>query len=289
MAAKRICFLGKGGIGKSLIAVNISAALRKQGYQVLQIGNDISLNSTLSLRGAADAIPALEEYRKKYVIDLKDYIIKTPSGVYCLELGSLEPGCGCMARSIHIIDEMLVNQKILETLKIDYIIYDISGDIPCTGYILPMRDGVMQKCIIVTDGRFSAFATANSILAGIVHASKDKIMPVSLLINYADRYPARAQLTEYAETIGLQEISSLEYYQKLEHSELAGQTIFSAYPDSRASKAIEALACQLIQIHADPMPKPLSRNDLLHWMQHWKKRYLAQQSGVIGVEDSSNI
>lgn len=287
--AKRICFLGKGGIGKSVITANLSTALARQGYKVLQIGNDISLNSTLLLRGELDITPVLEEYRKKYIIKMEEYIVKSPAGVYCLELGSLEPGGGCMARGIHIVDEMLESQKIIKKLDLDYILYDISGDIPCTGYILPMRDGVMQKCVVVTDSSFPAFVTANSIIAGIVHVSKNKSLPIALLVNYADVYPARAQLTEYAKAIELTDIVYLDYYQKIEHSELDGKTIFETYPDSTAGQALSDLAKKIIEIETNIVPKPLVRQELLHWLNHWKKRYLAQQSGIIGVEDSSNI
>lgn len=286
---KRICFLGKGGIGKSVITANLSAALAEQGYNVLQIGNDISLSSTLLLRGELEAIPALEEYRKKYIIKIEDYIIKSSSGVYCLELGSLEPGVGCMARGIHIIDEMLTSQGTIEKLGLDYILYDISGDIPCTGFILPMRDSVMQKCIVVTDRSVPAFITANSMIAGIVRASKNKVVPIAVLANYADVYPAKAQLTAYAKAIHLEEIAFLDYYQKIEHSELAGKTVFAAYPESAAAETFRQLATKLIEIKMSAMPQPLARKELSQWLGTWKKRSLAQKSGIIGVDDSSNI
>ncbi|MEG2923919.1 MAG: AAA family ATPase, partial [Oscillospiraceae bacterium] len=49
--AERICFLGRGGSGKSTIAQNLSHALAKKGYHVLLVGNDLSLSSTVLLRG----------------------------------------------------------------------------------------------------------------------------------------------------------------------------------------------------------------------------------------------
>ncbi len=287
---KRICFLGKGGIGKSVITANVSAALAKQGYKVLQVGNDISLSSTLLLRGEAEVTPALEEYRKKYTIKIEEYIIKSPAGAYCLELGSLEPGVGCMARGIHIIDEMLESQGTIDNLGLDYILYDISGDIPCTGFILPMRDGVMQKCIVVTNSSIPALVTANSMIAGIVRASKQKLLPIGLLVNFADVYPARPQLTAYAEAIHLEEIAYLDYFQKIEHSELAGKTVLAAYPDSAATEMMMMLAKKIIEMKAAySVPKPLERKELLKWLNQWKQRSLAQKSGIIGIDDSSNI
>ena len=144
--AQRICFLGRGGSGKSTVAQNLGHALALKGYHVLLVGNDISLSSTVLLRGEADISPALEDYREHYEIDLNDYVIPTPSGVYCLELGSIDPGVGCLARGVTLIDEMLDTQGVSNSLQLDFILYDISGETPCTGYILPIREGVMHHC-----------------------------------------------------------------------------------------------------------------------------------------------
>lgn len=67
--AQRICFLGRGGSGKSTVAQNLGHALALKGYHVLLVGNDISLSSTVLLRGEADISPALEDYREHYEID----------------------------------------------------------------------------------------------------------------------------------------------------------------------------------------------------------------------------
>ncbi|MBP2632315.1 MAG: nitrogenase iron protein, partial [Firmicutes bacterium] len=174
-------------------------------------------------------------------------------------------------------------------LDLDYILYDISGDIPCTGFILPMRDGVMQKCIVVTNSSFPALVTANSMIAGIVRASKHKILPIGLLVNFADVYPARTQLTAYAEAIQLEEIAYLDYFQKIEYSELAGKTVLAAYPDSAATEAMMKLAKKIIEAKEHCVPKPLERKELLNWLSQWKQRSLAQKSGIIGIDDSSNI
>ena len=70
--AQRICFLGRGGSGKSTVAQNLGHALALKGYHVLLVGNDISLSSTVLLRGEADISPALEDYREHYEIDLNE-------------------------------------------------------------------------------------------------------------------------------------------------------------------------------------------------------------------------
>ena len=49
---RRIAVYGKGGIGKSTVSSNVTAALSLQGTKVLQIGCDPKHDSTRSLLGA---------------------------------------------------------------------------------------------------------------------------------------------------------------------------------------------------------------------------------------------
>ena len=48
---KQIAVYGKGGIGKSTIACNLSMALRERGLEVMQVGCDPKRDSTRSLTG----------------------------------------------------------------------------------------------------------------------------------------------------------------------------------------------------------------------------------------------
>jgi nitrogenase iron protein NifH len=48
--AKQIAIYGKGGIGKSTTTSNLSAALSKLGYKVMQFGCDPKSDSTNTLR-----------------------------------------------------------------------------------------------------------------------------------------------------------------------------------------------------------------------------------------------
>src|SRR5512139_3158533 len=91
---KQIAIYGKGGIGKSTVASNISAALNERGVKVMQVGCDPKRDSTRILAGG-HLIPAvLEIYRDKlrhgqdaHDMSLDDIVFKTPSGIYCVEAG----------------------------------------------------------------------------------------------------------------------------------------------------------------------------------------------------------
>ncbi len=284
--AERICFLGRGGVGKSVIVSNISVALANMGYNILQVGNDISLNSTMYLRYDENIAPVLEDFREKYNITVEDYMVQGSCGVYCLELGSIEPGVGCLARGINLVDEMMEQQGLLKKYKIDYVLYDIVGDIPCTGYILPIREGVMSQCIIITDGNYSSLCTTNSILAGVLRIDKQHQTLVRLLINQADKYPTKSLVTSYAEETNLTILGYLNHYEQIELCTLQEKTVIEMNPESSVAEKFEELSKSVIHVCKPKCPIPFNRENLLKWQKKWKMEQLNQKIGII---DAGNI
>ena len=79
---RQIAVYGKGGIGKSTVASNISAALAKNGMTVMQIGCDPKSDSTKNLCGGKRIPTVLGTMRsKKDDIALEDIVFKSTSGV----------------------------------------------------------------------------------------------------------------------------------------------------------------------------------------------------------------
>ena len=60
---KKIAIYGKGGIGKSTMTGNLSAAFAALGKQVLQIGCDPKADSTINLLGGEPLTPVMDYYR----------------------------------------------------------------------------------------------------------------------------------------------------------------------------------------------------------------------------------
>lgn len=270
---QRIGFLGRGGVGKTILVSNISAALAKAGYHVLQIGNDISLNSTELLREHKEITAVLEEFREKYDICVEDYLVETPSGVYCLELGSIDPGAGCLARGLSIVDEMMAQQGLLEKYQIDIVIYDIAGDTPCTGYILPIREGVMDKVILVTNDRYPSVSTVNCLLSAVLRQGKNH-PPVYLLENQTDCFSDRELLDDYAKETHLTLLGCVAYDALTERASLMDETVVCEYPQSRAAQELTALAKKIVAAEKADEPKPFCRTELLTWQQQWKLKKL---------------
>ena len=266
---KRICFLGKSGIGKSVILSNLSEALARMGYGVLQIGNDYGMTSTFLLMQGREMPAMMEDYREKYTVSAKDYIAKSPCGVYCLELGGIASGCGCQARSVSIADEILREQRIEEQLGLDFVLYDISGDIPCTGYSLPVRDGTMQEGIIVTNGTYSSLSTVNSILTAILKIKRSQKFSIRLLVSGAEDCRTKELLTEYSRQTGMEILDFFHCDGEIHQLAREGRTVWEAEPDSLAAAQIRGIAERLLQ---DPMGNPMQAMDrraLILWSRRW--------------------
>ena len=82
MKTRRVAFYGKGGIGKSTIASNVSALLAMQGKKVLHIGCDPKADSTRLL--CKERIKTvLEVLEEKDYPERDDLVYRSESGVWC--------------------------------------------------------------------------------------------------------------------------------------------------------------------------------------------------------------
>ena len=60
---RKFAIYGKGGIGKSTTAANISASLARLGKKVIQIGCDPKADSTWNLLHGEPVMPVMDYYR----------------------------------------------------------------------------------------------------------------------------------------------------------------------------------------------------------------------------------
>ena len=182
MKTRRVGFYGKGGIGKSTFASNVSALLAMQGKKVLHIGCDPKADSTRLL--CKERIKTvLEVLEEKDYPERDDLVYRSESGVWCVESGGPEAGNGCAGMGIITAMKELERLGVLEE-DWDVIIYDVLGDVVCGGFSVPMRQGYVDRVYIVSSADFMSLYAANNILKGVVSYSDERNLLGGLVFNH---------------------------------------------------------------------------------------------------------
>lgn len=231
MYSKRleIALYGKGGIGKSTISANLSAALAASGRKVLQIGCDPKHDSTRLLLGGRK-IPTVLDYLRdtpKELASTENVLIEGYLGIGCIEAGGPKPGVGCAGRGIISAFEFLERNKTKE--RYDTVVYDVLGDVVCGGFAVPIRREYAGAIFLVTSGEFMALYAANNILRGIRNYDSNEVRRVAGII-YNDRSLSAesGRVERFARAVGL--------------------PICARFPRSEAFSAAEEKNCTVAQL-----------------------------------------
>lgn len=201
---KQIAIYGKGGIGKSTISSNLSAALAVKNQKVLQIGCDPKHDSTRLLLGG-EKINTVLDYIKVTAPDkwrLEDVLFKGYKGVDCVEAGGPKPGVGCAGRGILTTFDLLEKLDI-KRLKHDLVIYDVLGDVVCGGFAVPIRHEYADVVYIVTSGEFMSIYAANNILKGIKNYDEGLKRVGGIIFNQRGIEGESERIKKFAEAVKL--------------------------------------------------------------------------------------
>lgn len=240
---KKIAIYGKGGIGKSTVVSNMSVALASMGYTVMQIGCDPKSDSTRTLMGGVRIPTVLELMRDKEDVTLDDIVVKSPSGVYCVESGGPIPGVGCAGRGIITAFEKLEELDAFGVYKPDVVFYDVLGDVVCGGFAMPIRDGYADEVCIVTSGEMMALYAASNISQAVKSFGKRGYASLRGLIYNSKNIENEDELVQKAaEEIGTEVIIKVPRDQKIQDAEALGKTVSEAFPDSEVAQIFKKLA-----------------------------------------------
>jgi nitrogenase iron protein NifH len=287
----QIAIYGKGGIGKSTTTSNISAALAEAGYKVMQFGCDPKSDSTNTLRDGEYIPSVLDLMRENRRVDAHKAIFRGFGGTYCVEAGGPQPGVGCAGRGIIAAVQLLKQQEIFEELDLDYVIFDVLGDVVCGGFAVPIRDGIADHVFTVSSSDFMSIYASNNLFRGIQRYSNSGGALLGGLIANSINTPFQRQIIDdFVEKTSTQILEYIPRSMTVTQAELQGKTTIEAAPNSEQAKIYRKLAKRLAGHTESKVPSPLSPNELRAWSSGWATQLIenervlhAQNNDFVGV------
>ena len=286
---KQIAIYGKGGIGKSTTTSNISAALSKAGYKVMQFGCDPKADSTNTLRGGTYIPTVLDTLRESKKVKPEDVIFKGFNGVYCVEAGGPAPGVGCAGRGIITAVQLLKQLHVYEELDLDVIIYDVLGDVVCGGFAVPIREGIAEHVFTVSSADFMAIYAANNLFKGIQkYSNSGGALLGGLIANSINAPYSREIVDDFVDQTKTQVVEYIPRSVTVTQAELQGKTSIEAFPNSAQAKIYSQLAKKVVETTESKVPSPLGTAELREWASKWADHLLALETGEVRTQ-ASNI
>ncbi len=262
---RQIAFYGKGGIGKSTTSQNTLAALAEMGQKILIVGCDPKADSTrliLHAKAQNSILSLAAEKGTVEDIELEEVMKYGYQRIRCVESGGPEPGVGCAGRGVITAINFLEENGAYENL--DYVSYDVLGDVVCGGFAMPIRKNKAQEIYIVMSGEMMAMYAANNISKGILKYANSGGVRLGGLICNERQTDKELELAEnMAKKLGSKLIYFVPRDNVVQHAELRRMTVIEYAPDSAQAAHYRALA---ERIHNNAgngvIPTPISMDEL---------------------------
>jgi len=260
---RSIAIYGKGGIGKSTTTQNTVAALAEAGKKVMVVGCDPKADSTRLLLGGLVQRTVLDTLRDEGdEVDLDDVRRRGYGNTYCTESGGPEPGVGCAGRGI-ITSINLLEQLGAYDDDLDYVFYDVLGDVVCGGFAMPMREGKAQEIYIVCSGEMMAMYAANNISKGIVKfAQAGGVRLGGIICNSRKVDNELEMISEFARQLGTQMIHFVPRDNDVQRAEINRKTVIEWRPEAPQADEYRKLAMAIDQNKMFVIPTPIEINAL---------------------------
>ncbi|MCX7654962.1 MAG: nitrogenase iron protein [Treponemataceae bacterium] len=262
---RKIAIYGKGGIGKSTTTQNTVAGLAEMGMKVMVVGCDPKADSTRLLLGGLSQNTVLETLREEGTeVELEDILKPGFKNCLCVESGGPEPGVGCAGRGI------ITSINLLEQLGaysdrqgLDYVFYDVLGDVVCGGFAMPIREGKAQEIYIVVSGEMMAMYAANNICKGIVKfAEAGNVRLGGLICNSRKVDNEQKMIEAFAERLGTQMIHFVPRDNVVQRAEINRKTVIDFDPAHPQANEYRTLARKIHENTKFVIPRPLSTQEL---------------------------
>ena len=283
MAMRQCAIYGKGGIGKSTTTQNLVAGIAELGKKVMIVGCDPKADSTrlilhakaqntiMEMAAAAGSVEDLE---------LEDVLKVGYRDIKCVESGGPEPGVGCAGRGVITAINFLEEEGAYDE-NLDFVFYDVLGDVVCGGFAMPIRENKAQEIYIVCSGEMMAMYAANNISKGIVkYANSGSVRLAGLICNSRETDREDELIMALAARLGTTMIHFVPRDKVVQRAEIRRMTVIEYDPTSKQAAEYRTLANKIIENKNLTIPTPITMDEL---------EELLMEFGILDVEDESII
>jgi len=280
---RQVAIYGKGGIGKSTTTQNTVAGLASLGKKVMIVGCDPKADSTRLILHAKAQNTVMDLVRELGTVeDLEvDDVMKIGYGnIKCVESGGPEPGVGCAGRGVITAINFLEENGAYSD-DLDFVFYDVLGDVVCGGFAMPIREGKAEEIYIVTSGEMMAMYAANNISKGILkYASSGKVRLAGLICNSRKTDREDELIEALARKLGTQMIHFVPRDNQVQRAELRRMTVIEYSPEHKQAEEYRTLAQKILNNKMLVIPTPLEMEEL---------EELLMEFGVMEIDDEENV
>jgi nitrogenase iron protein NifH len=262
---RQIAIYGKGGIGKSTTTQNTVAALADAGKKVLIVGCDPKADSTrliLNQKMQTTVMDLARERGSVEELELEEVLQTGFKDIKCAESGGPEPGVGCAGRGV-ITAINFLEEEGAYTDDLDFVFYDVLGDVVCGGFAMPIREGKAQEIYIVTSGEMMAMYAANNIAKGILkYAQSGGVRLGGLICNSRNTDREDELIEALAAKLGTQMIHFIPRDNEVQRAELRRKTVIQYNEEHKQAEEYRTLAKKIAENEMFVIPTPISQDEL---------------------------
>jgi nitrogenase iron protein len=283
MALRQCAIYGKGGIGKSTTTQNLVAGLAELGQKVMIVGCDPKADATrliLHSKAQETIMHLAAEAGSVEDLELEDVLKAGYAGIKCVESGGPEPGVGCAGRGVITAINFLEEEGAYDD-ELDFVFYDVLGDVVCGGFAMPIRENKAQEIYIVCSGEMMAMYAANNISKGIVkYANSGKVRLAGLICNSRNTDREDDLIEALAAKLGTQMIHFIPRDNVVQRAEIRRMTVIEYDPTHKQADEYRTLAKKILTNDKMVIPTPITMDEL---------EDLLMEFGILEEEDESII
>jgi nitrogenase iron protein NifH len=147
---------------------------------------------------------------------------------------------------------------------VDYVSYDVLGDVVCGGFAMPIRENKAQEIYIVMSGEMMAMYAANNISKGILkYAHSGGVRLGGLVCNERQTDKEYELADALAKRLNTKLIHFVPRDNIVQHAELRRMTVLEYAPDSKQAEEYRQLARKIHENGGKgTIPTPISMDEL---------------------------